>query len=110
MIDWLNLISNSLWILGLVLALATLSYASWQASSNHEKSVRKEFRLALGRPSIQIAFNLAGVLFCAGLAATSIKIYEIVLWTILAIAFGVWVILSWIQMVKVVHNKGAGQH
>ena len=103
MIDWLNLVSNSLWIFGLVLALATISYASWQASTNHEK-----IRQTLGGPSIQIAFNLAGVLFCAGLAATSAKIYEIVLWTILAIAFGVWVILSWIQRVKVVHNKEAG--
>jgi hypothetical protein len=92
MIDWYNLVSNSFWIIGLATALATISFASWQASINHEK-----FKVVIGQPPIQVALNLAGVLFCIGLALTSTKTYEIILWSILAAAFGVWVILSWIQ-------------
>ena len=82
MIDWLNLIYNTLWILGLALALATLSSTSWEASRDHEK-----FRVRLNRPATHIALNLAGVLFCAGLATTSKKTYEIILWAILGVAF-----------------------
>ena len=37
MIDWFNLAANSLWILGCAIALAVLSYASWQASLRREK-------------------------------------------------------------------------
>ena len=104
MIEWLNLASNSLWIFGLALALAAFSYASWQASSNHEKSVRNKFRLVLSSPSVHLALNMAGMLFCAGLAATSTTIFEIVLWIILAIAFGIWVILSGMQWNNLAHK------
>ena len=106
MIDWLNLASNSLWIFGLALALATFSYASWQASTGHDKSVRNKFRLELSSPSIQIPFNIAGMLFCAGLAATSAKTYEKILWIILLISFGIWVIFGGIQRNKLENNKG----
>ena len=37
MIDWLNLIANTFWILGCALALATVSYAGWQASVEDKK-------------------------------------------------------------------------
>jgi hypothetical protein len=105
MIDWLNLVGNSLWIFSLALALATFSYASWQASINHDKSVRNKFRLELSSPTIQISLNISGMLLCAGLAATSAKIYEIVLWIILAIAFGIWAILGGIQQKRLENYK-----
>lgn len=92
MIDWPNLAFNTLWILGLALALVALSYASWEASVYHEK-----FRARLNRPPIQISLDLAGVLFCAGLAATSGKTYEVVLWAILGVAFAGQTVYSWIQ-------------
>lgn len=82
MIDWANLAANSLWILGCTLALATLSYASWEASVYKDK-----FTARLKKPAIQISLNLAGILFCAGLAATSSKTYEIILWSVLALLF-----------------------
>ena len=82
MIDWLNLLANSFWILGCALALATLSYASWQASGKNEK-----MGMVLSSPGYKISLYAAGTLFSIGLAATSDRIWEIVLWTILAILF-----------------------
>lgn len=88
MIDWAGLASNALWILGLALGLATLSYASWQASI-----LKERFTATLKRVPIQIALNLAGLLFSAGLAATSDSALEIGLWIVLALAFAAQVIL-----------------
>jgi hypothetical protein len=82
MIDWFNLAANALWILGCALALGTLSFASWQASIRNEK-----LRQRLSQNSIQAAFDIAGILFCAGLAATSDSTLEIVLWSVLGILF-----------------------
>jgi presenilin-like A22 family membrane protease len=89
MIDWINLASNALWIVGLALALATFSYASWEASLRHQK-LRERLRL----PAVQFPLDLAGVLFCAGLAATSGRLYEVVLWVILGIAFAVQAVIA----------------
>ena len=79
MIDWWNVFANALWLGGAALALAMLSYASWQASVEHQR-----LRAALNRPSYQIALNSAGVLFSAGMAATARYPLEIGLWLILA--------------------------
>ncbi|MBN1147823.1 MAG: hypothetical protein JXA78_11250 [Anaerolineales bacterium] len=82
-IDWFGLIANGLWILGCALALAALSYASWQASQRQEKlSVR------LGAPGSQRALFAAGVLFCAGLALLSATTVEMILWVVLSVVFG----------------------
>jgi membrane protein required for beta-lactamase induction len=88
MIDWIALASNALWILGCAAGLATLSYASWQASIRGDK-----FTAQLKRIPIQISLNFAGLLFCAGLAATSGVSLETVLWGILAIAFAAQIVL-----------------
>ena len=82
MIDWLSVGSNALWILGCAVALATLSYASWEASVYDEK-----FTARLGRAPILASLNLAGLLFSLGLAATSDATIEKILWLILAVAF-----------------------
>jgi hypothetical protein len=82
MINWLNLLANTFWILGCALALTTLSYASWQASGKNEK-----MRMVLSSPTYKISLYAAGALFGIGLAATSDRIWEIILWTILAILF-----------------------
>ena len=84
MIDWFNLFANALWIIALAVAVATLSYASWEASMLHEK-----MRLRLRQAKYQIALDVAGVLFCAGLATTSNRAWEIVLWAILGVLFAV---------------------
>lgn len=95
MIDWFNLFANSLWILGCSLALGTLSYASWEASTYQEK-----MRERLKRSAMQISMNLAGFLFCTGLAATSDKTIEIVLWVVLALLFVAQVVVAIIQKKK----------
>ncbi len=88
MIDWFNVAANSLWILGCAVALATLSYASWYASVYHEK-----LRQTLGGRNFQVSLNAAGVLFCLGLAATSGKVWEIILWAVLAVVFIVQIVI-----------------
>lgn len=88
MIDWFGVAANTLWILGLALGLATFSYASWQASIYHEKTLER-----IKRPQILLSFNVAALLFCSGLAATSDSILEIVLWSLLGILFLVQLLL-----------------
>jgi hypothetical protein len=82
MIDWFNLAANALWILALAILLAILSYASWQASLQHEK-----LRAQLTRPGYGIYFDLAAVLFCLGMAGTSHQPWEIGLWGVLGVLF-----------------------
>jgi hypothetical protein len=88
MIDWLNLAFNALWIIACALALATLSYASWQASIAKEKTLT-----ILKKPAYMATLNVAGLLFCAGLAGTSSATLEILLWSVLGVLFAVQVVL-----------------
>ena len=87
MIDWYNLAMNTFWIVGCAVALATLSYASWEASASEQK-----FGESLGKPNIQIVLNLAGLLFCIGLAGTSDVIWQQVVWALLGVGFVVQII------------------
>lgn len=82
MIDWAMVGANTLWILGLALGLATLSYASWDAWASHET-----FRQRLGKPVPQGVLALAGFLFCLGLAATTKVIWQVGVWLVLAVLF-----------------------
>jgi len=89
MINWFSVFANSLWILGLALALATFSYANWQASVLGEKTITQ-----LKRPGYLISFNIAVLLFCAGMAATSDTTLEIVVWSILGLMFLVQMVFA----------------
>lgn len=82
MIDWINFGSNILWIMGLALALATFSYASWASSMHNEK-----FISWIKKGNTQISLNIAGVLFSLGLTATSETLLGMVLWLFLAVLF-----------------------
>ena len=82
MIDWFNLAANALWIIGMAIGLAVVSHASWQASLHHEK-----LRARLAQTGYQIFIDLAAVLFCLGMAATSRRVWEIILWSGLAVLF-----------------------
>ncbi len=78
MIDWMDLGANSLWIVSLAILLAAVSVASWQGS---QAGLR--VRAVLAKPGYQILLNLAGLLFCAGLALTSPALWERMLWAVL---------------------------
>ncbi len=82
MIDWVMVGSNALWIVGLAIALAAFSFASWQSWATGAS-----FRQTLGRPTFQGVLSLAGLLFCLGLAATSPVLWQAALWLILAALF-----------------------
>jgi hypothetical protein len=84
MIAWMDVAAGALWILGLSIALATLSYASWQASIFEQK-----LRQRLALPGAQKAFSLAGLLFCAGLAASAGSPLETAIWVVLGVCFAV---------------------
>jgi hypothetical protein len=92
MIDWANLAANALWILGCALALGTLSFASWEASLYKEKITAR-----LRRPALQFALNLAGLLFCLGLAATETRIFVAILWLVLGFLFLAQLVANLIQ-------------
>lgn len=88
MIDVLSVIANFLWILGLSLLLAALSWANWAAKMSGTR-----LRSVLARPSIRRALDFGLALFCTGLAATAQRGWEKALWALLALVFagqGVW--------------------
>lgn len=89
-IDWLNLIANSFWILGCTLALAVLSYAVWQAAISPIR-----MRSLLAQPAYRICLDLAGMLFCVGLAATSRQVWEAGWWAVLALACATQTVILW---------------
>jgi len=84
MIDIWGVVANSLWILGLAVLLATLSWSHWAASTE-----KARFRAMLGRPRVQRVLDLGFFLFCAGLAATGRAWWERLLWGLLAAVFAV---------------------
>lgn len=84
MIDWGSVVANSLWISGCALALALISYASWQASVSGGALRRR-----LGLRPYRLGFAAAGLLFCLGLGATTHSWVEIVIWLVLAVVFAV---------------------
>ena len=82
MIAWYNLFANALWIFALALVLAVLSYARWQAYQDGVK-----LGAMLNRPGWQMTLNIAGVIFCLGLAAASSKLWEQILWLVMGLLF-----------------------
>lgn len=84
MIDVWGVAANALWVLGLAVVLAALSWAHWVAQ---EEGVR--LRRVLSRRGLRWPLDVGLLLFCAGLAATSRRWWERALWGVLALAWGV---------------------
>ena len=82
MINWYNLFANGLWIIALALLLAILSYSRWEAKQRGERLADR-----LDHSQRIIPLNIAGSLFCLGLAATSHRWWEIVVWLLLFTLF-----------------------
>lgn len=88
MIDIWGVVANSLWILGLAVLLAALSWAHWAANVE-----RIRFRVVLSRPGLRQVMNLGLILLCAGLVVAGRAWWERVLWGLLGIA---WVVQAWL--------------
>ena len=82
MIDWNSLVGNTLWILGCTAALATVSHASWEASSRSER-----FLSVIRLPTYQIALALAAISFCLGMGGVASSPMQVVLWLLIAAGF-----------------------
>jgi len=78
MIDWYNLAANSFWIAGLALALSILSLARCEALAQRARLID-----VLATNRWQSSLNVAGILFCGGLAATSEELWKQILWLVL---------------------------
>ena len=80
MINWQSVIFNSFWILGLATLLAVFSYGYWQAEQEGQR-----LPTILGGIGFQRALWLSIALIGTGLAGTSEKFWEILLWGILTV-------------------------
>ena len=87
MIDWVSVAFSALWISGLGLTLAALSFANYW-TSQHKQPLRQTLAL----PAYQSMIYLGMVLFCAGWAGGASALWERLLWVVLALIFAwqVW--------------------
>jgi hypothetical protein len=74
MINWLSLLSNSAWILGLAVILAAMSYVYWESTQ-----AKRPFREGLGSPAFLMPFYGGLMLIGLGLLGTGESALEYVL-------------------------------
>ncbi len=92
MIDWYGVFHNALWVLGLAIVLASLSYSDWRRRTSEP---RISFRAMLGDPGFQTTFSVGMVLFCAGIALGGAVWWQTLGWALLALAFAWLSFSSW---------------
>jgi hypothetical protein len=102
MIDWLYVVRNALWILGLSIGLAGASYASWWAAGNDKGGAPVRWRELWGLPVFSLPFSAGMVLFCVSLAWGSTRPWEMVVWGLLGVAFAAQFVMAW-------RSRAAGQ-
>ena len=84
MINWVAVGFGALWILGLGLVTAALSFANYLASQQ-----KRRFRQALEMPACKIMIDLGLVFFCLGWTGSVSAVWERLLWAVLALIFAV---------------------
>lgn len=84
--DWRAVGAGALWVVGLGIVLAAVSYTSWAVSV---RRVPVSLRQALGRPAFTVAFDLGLALVCAGLALAGREWWEQLAWAVLAALFAI---------------------
>jgi hypothetical protein len=82
MIDWYSVGFSALWILGLGLVVAALSFASYMADQQKQR-----FNQALEIPSCRIMIDLGLVFFALGWTGSVSSTWERVVWAVLAALF-----------------------
>jgi hypothetical protein len=90
LIDWQLVGFSTLWITGLSIVLAALSFADYVAAAQ-----RLRTRAVLGWPGYQAAINAGLMLFCLGLIGSARAWWEQLLWAALTIAFGYQTWTAW---------------
>ena len=90
MIEWWSVFTNSLWIVGVAVALAIVSYSDWLSSTGGASA---------GSTSKSIVHN-SGLLCCIALASAGAGLGSVVwwqrgLWFLLAAAFSALTVRSW---------------
>ena len=81
MIDWPNVLTNAIWLLGMSLSLATISYADWQA---HAAQTR--LRAVLERPLDTLALYTGFALVGVGAALSTDTWWERLVWALIALS------------------------
>jgi len=86
-IEWTNVFFNSLWVLGLAIILAAISYTYWEAQQKETS-----FRQLLSRPAFEIWFWISALLINMGLVGTSGSVWETAVWIIFTLisAFNIY--------------------
>jgi len=76
-IDWYAVFINAFWILGLAILLAAFSYHYWEAQQTQTR-----LREQLNKPAFNKNLWLSFILITIGLAGTSNKVWETIIWGI----------------------------
>jgi multisubunit Na+/H+ antiporter MnhB subunit len=84
MIHWYSVGFSALWILGLSLVVAALSFAYYQVEQQ-----KRRFRQALEMPACRIMIGLGLVFFCLGWTGSVSSTWERIVWAVLAFVFAV---------------------
>lgn len=82
MIDWVSVGFGALWIFGLGLVVAALSFVNYLAEQQTQR-----FRQALGMPASRIMIDLGLVFFCLGLIGSVSSTWARIVWAVLALMF-----------------------
>ena len=90
LIDWPSLVRNALWILGLSAVLAAWSHLSWLAA---RRGVR--IRRTLDWPVFVAPASAGLALFSISLAWGATRMWERILWILLAAAFVAQMVQGW---------------
>jgi hypothetical protein len=84
MIDWYSVGFGGLWIFGLGLEVAALSFANYMAGQQ-----KRRFRQVLEMPACRMIIDVGLVFFCLGLTGSVSVTWERIVWAVLALLFGV---------------------
>ena len=82
MIDWLNVFTNAIWLVGLAICIATISYADWQAWAAGAR-----LRSLLETPLYALALYSGLLLVGLGAALSTERWWERLAWALITLGF-----------------------
>ena len=94
--DLINLIDlrlvafTSLWIIGLAIILAAFGFVHYYVQTESRRSIE-----IIKQPIYQVVISTGLMLFCIGISGSSDNWWEIIVWILLAIGFGVYLFSTW---------------